>query len=142
MVKLLGFLLILIPAFATVTITGVTGVSKFVQNIDGSVTIYGGIQGGNVSPATFGCLATSGACNTCVGNVASGTVSPTTQHRQMPCNMTGVFKETIATFAGTQTTNPANGKFLLCNGTQEIATTVDLSTNLAVSWSDICSKSV
>ncbi len=140
--KLLGFFLLSLPALATVTLTGVTGVSKFVQNTDGSVTIYGGIQGGNVTPATFGCLSTSGACNTCVGNVAFGTVGPGTQHRQMPCNMTGVFKETIATFAGTQTTNPANGKFLLCNGTTEIAATLNLSTNLTVAWTDICSRAV
>jgi hypothetical protein len=141
-VKLLLSFLISIPTFATVTITGVSGVSKFVQNTDGSVTIYGGIQGGNISPATFGCLPTSGACNTCLGNVAAGTVGPLTQHRQMPCNMTGVFKETILTFAGIQTTNLANGKFLLCNGTTEIGATVNLSSNLAVTWSDVCLRAV
>lgn len=139
--KVFFLTLLTLPCFATVTITNVTGVSKLINNSDGSVTAYGGIQGGNVTPASFNtasqtCTAASGTCNTCIGNVANGAVGA--QHRQMPCNLAGVFKETIITISGTQTTNPTGGKFFLCNGTTEIAATTNLSESLTTTWSDIC----
>lgn len=132
--KTLLLLLITIPTFATVTIQSAPGSSKFVNETNGSVTIYGGIQGGSVASASYpGCDNTS-ACNTCVGNVGSAA------NIQVACNITGVFKETILTFVGTQTTNLASGKFLLCNGTsQEIDRTTTLGENLQITWGELCS---
>jgi hypothetical protein len=126
-------------SFATVKITSVTGVSKVVNETDGSVTIYGGIQAGNVVSTAYrvsggdsACSATAGACDTCIGNAANATV------RQAPCNLAGVFKETILTITGSQTTNLANGKFFLCNGATEIDSTLNLSEALTLTWEELC----
>ncbi len=129
--KTLLFLLLSSSAFATVTLTNALGTSKFVKETDGSVTLYGGIQGGNVVPATYGCDVNN-TCNTCRGNPASNPA------QQVACNITGVFKETVVTFIGTQTTNLANGRFVLCNGNTEIDRTNNLSENLQTTWGEIC----
>lgn len=113
-------------------ITSVSGVSKFVNETDGSVTIYGGIQAGAVATSYAGCSATGGACDTCIGNAANATV------RQAPCNLTGVFKETVITITGSQTTNLANGKFFLCNGTTEIEATANLGETMSLTWEQLC----
>ena len=133
MKTLLLLLFITVPTFATVTISTVSGVSRLVYETDGTTTIYGGIQGGNVVPANFSCDNTN-VCNTCVGNTAA--VATT----QVACNITGVFKETVLTFVATQTTNLANGRFLLCNGTDEIDRTTNLSENLQITWGELCNR--
>lgn len=131
--KTLLLILISIPTFAAVTIQNAPGASRFVLETDGSVTIYGGIQGGNVAAGNYSCNNNS-SCNTCVGNPAANAIE------QVACNITGVFKETNLTFLGTQTTNLANGRFLLCNGTQEIDRTTTLNENLQITWGELCNQ--
>lgn len=130
--KTLLLLFFTTPVFATVTIQDAPGSSKFVIESADSVSIYGGIQGGNVVATSYQGCDNNSACNTCVGNVGSA------PEIQVACNMAGVFKETILTFIGTQTTNLASGKFLLCNGTDEIDRTTTLGENLQITWGDLC----
>ncbi len=134
--KNLGIFLLLLKAhlaFGDVRLDGLTGVSRFVINQqDGSWTVYGGIQGPNAAAySTFNC-STSGTCNTCVGTTDGGVGDG-------PCNPVGVFADTQITFIATATNPPANARWLLCNGTQELAATTNLLTSLSVTWGTICS---
>jgi len=133
-VKVILFLLYSITCFSAVTVSDVTGVSKLVRETDASITVYGGIQGGTgvVVSGYPGCT-TSGTCNTCIGNVAVG-------NEQVACNLKGVFADTIITIPASTTVTTANVKYLLCNGTTEIAATTNLSTSLSTTWSDVCSR--
>jgi hypothetical protein len=133
-VKIILFLLYSISSFSAVTVSNVTGVSNLVRETDASITVYGGIQGGTgVVVSGYPDCTTSGTCDTCIGNVAVGNV-------QVACNRKGVFTDTIITIPASTTVTTANAKYLLCNGTTEVATTTNLSTVLSTTWSEVCSR--
>lgn len=137
--KFVLLLLYSISSFSAVTVSNVTGVSNLVREADASITVYGGIQGGTgvVVSGYPGCT-TAGTCNTCIGNVASGDLITTNE--QVACNLKGVFTDTIITIPASTTVTTANAKYLLCNGTQEVATTTNLSTVLATTWGEVCTR--
>ena len=127
---------ILIPLFlsqmawSALTLSDISGISQKTIASDGAWTIYGGIQF-NKDEGDFGC-SVGEICNTCQGVTAAA-------NQDLPCNLNGAFETTVITFSAT--TTATTGKWLLCDGTDQVKATTDLTTSISLTWGDVCNAS-